>query len=80
MTTSTHVDNAEDFMALLVGRRKRANLTQEQVGQRMGVSQKRVSNIEGQELGTMEIRTLGDYIAAIGGTLTINYDFPEEAP
>lgn len=53
--------------------RKKAGLTQAEVADAMGVSQQRVSAIES---GTVaELATLGDYVRALGGELTVIADF-----
>jgi transcriptional regulator with XRE-family HTH domain len=56
----------------------RLGLTQEQIAQRMGVRQERVSAIEGAEAGATKARTLAGYVEALGGRLDITADFSEE--
>lgn len=53
--------------------RKKAGLTQAEVAAAMGVSQQRVSAIEGGSVA--ELSTLGDYIRALGGELKVIADF-----
>ena len=52
------------------------HLTQEQVAQALGVSQANVSQIEHQD--NMYLRTLGNYIAALGRHLEVRAVFPDE--
>jgi DNA-binding XRE family transcriptional regulator len=56
--------------------RRRRELTQEQVAERMGVSTARVSQIESGDVSTQEVLTR--YIAALGGTLKLIADFGDE--
>ncbi|MFC7529424.1 helix-turn-helix domain-containing protein [Actinoplanes sp. GCM10030250] len=56
--------------------RKRREMTQEQVAQRMGVSVARVSQIESGAVSTQDV--LARYIAALGGTLKLIADFGDE--
>lgn len=58
--------------------RKRHDLSQMQVAERMGVSQARVSAIEKGELPAAEVGTISKYIAAIGGKLQMVADFGDE--
>ncbi|GAB3141707.1 XRE family transcriptional regulator [Micromonospora sonneratiae] len=58
--------------------RKRHNLSQTEVAERMGVSQSRVSAIEKGELPAAEVGTISKYIAALGGKLEIIADFGDE--
>jgi DNA-binding XRE family transcriptional regulator len=60
------------FEELRAGRQ----LTQEQVARALGVSQANVSQIEHQD--NIYLRTLGSYIAALGGHLEVRAVFPEE--
>ena len=58
--------------------RKRRGLTQTDVAQRMGVSQRRVSAIEhGAEQATRA--TLAAYVAALGGRLRLVAEFEDES-
>ena len=52
------------------------NLTQEQLAQALGVSQANVSQIEHQD--NIYLRTLSNYIAALGGHLEVRAVFPDE--
>ncbi|MGE5827490.1 MAG: helix-turn-helix domain-containing protein [Micromonosporaceae bacterium] len=56
--------------------RKRREMTQEQVANRMGVSVSRVSQIENGDVSTQDV--LDRYIAALGGTLKLIADFGDE--
>ncbi|MDW5327309.1 helix-turn-helix domain-containing protein [Plantactinospora sp. KLBMP9567] len=69
---------AEVRAARLADIRKRHDLSQQQVADRMGVSQARVSAIEKGELPATEVGTIGKYIAALGGQLKIVADFGDE--
>ncbi|MEU4559188.1 helix-turn-helix transcriptional regulator [Actinoplanes sp. NPDC023936] len=60
----------------LVELRKRREMTQEQVAERMGVSVARVSQIEAGSVSTQEV--LARYIEALGGTLKLIADFGDE--
>ena len=46
--------------------RKQQDVTQKQLAERMGVSQKRVSSLESGDVDKTEIRTLRRYLDAIG--------------
>lgn len=59
--------------------RKSKKLTQAQVAQTMGVSQRRVSAIERGEIDRSEITTLRAYITALGGQIRIVADFGDES-
>lgn len=56
--------------------RKRREMTQEQVADRMGISVSRVSQIENGDVSTQDV--LARYIAALGGTLKLVADFGDE--
>jgi DNA-binding XRE family transcriptional regulator len=56
--------------------RKRRDMTQEQVANRMGITVSRVSQIENGDVSTQEV--LARYIAALGGTLKLVADFGDE--
>ncbi|WP_197686474.1 helix-turn-helix domain-containing protein [Actinoplanes derwentensis] len=60
----------------LVELRKRREMTQEQVAERMGVSVARVSQIEAGSVSTQDV--LARYISALGGTLKLIADFGDE--
>lgn len=55
----------------LVDLRKAQHLTQAEVAERMGVSQRRVSQIERGELSRSEIGTIESYVEAIGGQVEV---------
>lgn len=57
--------------------RKGKELTQATVAKSMGVSQKRVSEIERGELGSMRLDTLGRYAESLGGRLVASIEFPD---
>lgn len=57
--------------------RKRQDVTQKQLAERMGVSQKRVSSLESGDVDKTEIRTLRRYLDAIGGRLQVNAIMPD---
>jgi predicted XRE-type DNA-binding protein len=56
--------------------RKEQALTQHDVADAMGVSQKRVSEIESADLARTEVSTIRRYIEALGGHVRIVADFP----
>ena len=56
--------------------RKRRDMTQEQVAQRMGVSVARISQIESGDVSTQDV--LHRYVTALGGTLKLIADFGDE--
>lgn len=57
--------------------RKSQDVTQKQVAERMGVSQKRVSTLESGDVDKTEVRTLRRYLKAIGWTLRIEAIKPD---
>lgn len=57
--------------------RKAQDVTQKQLAERMGVSQKRVSTLESGDLDRTEIRTLRKYLQAVGGSLQVNAIMPD---
>lgn len=57
--------------------RKLKDLTQASVAQSMGVSQKRVSELERGELGSMRLDTLSRYAESLGGKLVASIEFPD---
>jgi len=61
----------------LVELRKARGLTQQQVADAMGVSQRRVSSIERGDLDRSELTTLRTYIQALGGQIHIVAEFDE---
>lgn len=56
--------------------RRRRELNQAQVAERMGISVARVSQIENGDVSTREV--LDRYVAALGGTLKLVADFGDE--
>ncbi|MBT0774313.1 helix-turn-helix transcriptional regulator [Kineosporia sp. J2-2] len=56
--------------------RKRRDLTQAQVADRMGVSTARVSQIENGDVSTQDV--LQRYVESLGGTLKLIADFGDE--
>lgn len=58
--------------------RESAELTQEEVAQRLGVRQNRVSNIERGDLEHVQIDTLRRYIDAVGGTLRVEVELGDD--
>ena len=57
--------------------RKQQDVTQKQLAERTGVSQKRVSSLESGDVDKTEIRTLRRYLDAIGGRLQVNAIMPD---
>lgn len=57
--------------------RKAQDVTQKQLAERMGVSQKRVSVLESGDVDRTEIRTLRRYLQAIGGKLQVSAVMPD---
>lgn len=53
--------------------REAAGLTQEQVANRIGVSQRQVSKIEHGNLNNSRVGTIRGYMEAVGGNLTLEY-------
>lgn len=64
-------------VATLAELRARAGLTQEQVGERMGISQSDVSKLERR--GDLKLTTLRAYVAALEGTLEVGIRFLGDA-
>ena len=58
--------------------RKGKELTQATVAQRMGVSQKRVSELENGNIGSMRMDTLARYAESLGGKLVATIEFPDK--
>lgn len=56
--------------------RKQAGLTQVQMAESMGVSQKRISEIEHGRAGAIKLSTLERYAAALGGRLKVEIECP----
>jgi DNA-binding XRE family transcriptional regulator len=61
----------------LVELRKARGLTQKQVADAMGVSQRRVSAIERGDIDRSELTTLRTYIQALGGQVHVVAQFDE---
>jgi transcriptional regulator with XRE-family HTH domain len=53
--------------------REAAGLSQQQVANRIGVSQRQVSKIEHGDLENAKIRTIRGYLEAVGGALSVEY-------
>lgn len=58
--------------------REDLDLTQRQVGERMGVSEQRVGAIEATEVGRLKLSTVRRYIGALGGTVRFQARLGEE--
>ena len=56
--------------------RKACLMTQKEVAAKMGVSQKRVSDLENGSIDVMQVETLRRYITSLGGTLEITAKLP----
>ena len=52
--------------------RKQAGLTQTDVARRIGVSQRQISKIENGSIENSRVSTIGKYVEAIGGELSLN--------
>lgn len=57
--------------------RKAQDLTQKQLAEQMGVSQKRVSIIESGDVDHVMVSTLRKYLKGIGGSLSITANLPD---
>lgn len=57
--------------------RKACRMTQKEVAAKMGVSQKRISDLEKGDIDVLQVDTLRRYIAGLGGTLEIKAKLPE---
>ncbi len=66
---------AEVRAARLADARRARHMTQAQVAAAMGVTQTRVSQIERGRIERSEVDTLGSYVEALGGTLSLVADF-----
>ncbi|MQA79980.1 MAG: helix-turn-helix domain-containing protein [Streptosporangiales bacterium] len=69
---------AEVRLHRLAELRNRQGLTQTDVAEQMGVSQRRVSQIERGQLSRSEIATIQSYVQALGGRLRVVADFGDE--
>lgn len=58
--------------------RKACRMTQKELATKMGVSQKRISDLENGDIDVMQVDTLRRYIAGLGGTLEIMAKLPDE--
>ncbi|HEY5856663.1 MAG TPA: helix-turn-helix transcriptional regulator [Aldersonia sp.] len=58
--------------------RKSVSMTQEQLAERLGVGQNRVSNIEHGDLERVRIDTLRRYVEAVGGSLRVEVELGDE--
>jgi predicted XRE-type DNA-binding protein len=67
---------AEEAAYRLAEIRREQHRTQIEVARDMGVSQKRVSEIERGDLTRTEVDTISRYVAALGGRIRIVADFP----
>ena len=56
--------------------RKAQDLTQVELAKRMGVSQKRVSELENGDIDHTQIATLKRYVEALGGVLHVTASLP----
>lgn len=57
--------------------RKACHMTQKEVAAKMGVSQKRISDLERGDVDVLQVDTLRRYIASLGGTLEVNAVLPD---
>lgn len=57
--------------------RKACSMTQGDIAAKMGVSQKRVSDLENGNIDVVQVDTLRRYVAGLGGTLEINAKLPQ---
>ena len=53
--------------------REQAGLTQQQLADRIGVSQRQVSKIEHGDIDNAKVGTIRGYLEAVGGGLTLEY-------
>lgn len=60
----------------LMQARKSRGVTQVELSRDMGVSQKRISDIENGRIDLLKVDTLRRYIAALGGALEISAHLP----
>lgn len=57
--------------------RKACHMTQKEIAAKMGVSQKRISDLEHGDIDVMQVDTLRRYITSLGGTLEIKAKLPD---
>ena len=60
--------------------RRSRNLTQIELADRLGVSQKRVSQVEHGNLSSLRVGTLERYAEGLGGRLRVVIDLPGDEP
>ena len=60
--------------------RKRQDMTQAQLAEKMGVTQKRVSQLERGDIDGLRVGTIGRYVAGLGGKPKLVIDLPGEEP
>lgn len=61
--------------------RKKRHMTQAELASKMGISQKRVSEVENGRISSLRIATLERYAEGIGGKLRVSIDLSgEEIP
>jgi transcriptional regulator with XRE-family HTH domain len=72
------IDLLDDTALLaLRARRKFLRFNQAQLGERMGVSQNRVSNLENMtNLSTLQLGILQQWVEALGGRLVVSIEVP----
>ncbi|WP_172136984.1 helix-turn-helix domain-containing protein [Adlercreutzia sp. ZJ473] len=56
--------------------RKACSMTQSEIAREMGVSQKRISDLENGQIGVVQVDTLRRYVAGLGGTLEVRAVLP----
>lgn len=75
---NTEMDALRNYIEVfnLAEARKMAGLTQTEVGKRMGVSQKRISEIETGSIDSVRAGTLRRYAAALGARIRFQLEYP----
>lgn len=68
--------HAEAHVYQLQKLRKELGMTQTDLAEKIGVSQKRISQMEKGDIGSVSLKTLHKYLAALGADLTVTADFP----
>lgn len=58
--------------------RRKQKMTQAELADKMGISQKRVSEVETGRVGSLRLSTLERYAEGIGGKLHVVIEFPNE--
>lgn len=56
--------------------RRSLGITQQEMAKQMGVSQKRISDIENGRPGAIQVNTLSRYAHCLGGALKLVFTFP----